>query len=283
MGAKKSARARKFHLKTMMSGTEIIAKEIRKSIVAMHQIGPSVGSALSIADILAVLYFDVMNIAAYDDPDRDRFILSKGHAVSALYATLAEKGFIKKDILSNYLRKGGTLYGHPVRGSVSGIEASTGSLGHGLPIGIGIAWAAKNDMKNYKVFVLMGDGECQEGSVWEGAMIASRLKLNNIIAIIDANNLQGYEKVSNIQPIDTFKKKWEAFGWNVVEVDGHNVAELKKVLQNLTLNINKPTVLIAHTTKGKGIAEMEGKLDWHYYSVPKEKVSLFIEELEGKK
>lgn len=258
-----------------------IAKEIRRQVIMMHQKGPNVGAALSAVDILSVLYFDVMNISSPDEPMRDRFILSKGHAVSALYATLAKKGFMDEKRLRRYFKDASQLYGHPVRGSVPGIEVSTGSLGHGLPIGIGIAWAAKNDNKKFKTYILMGDGECQEGSVWEGAILAARLKLDNIVVIIDVNKLQGYDMVNNICPISTFKSKWSAFGWKAEEVDGHNFEKLKRVLRKAPLARNKPTVIIAHTIKGRGISEMENRLGWHYFSVPKEKINLFIKELEG--
>lgn len=266
----------------MESSLKEVAKNIRKDIVSMHQRGTNVGSAMSIVDILVVLYFDVMNIKSADDPQRDRFILSKGHAVSALYSTLANKRFFSHSLLKEYLTDASVLYGHPVRRSIAGIEVSTGSLGHGLPIAVGMALAAKNDNQEFKTYVLMGDGECQEGSVWEGAMIAARLKLNNIVAVIDANNLQGYDRVEKIQPVSTFKSKWEAFGWNVLEVDGHNIDQLKKAFKELPNDNDKPSVVIAHTIKGKGVAEMEGKLGWHYYSVPKDKVELFINEIENR-
>jgi transketolase len=258
------------------------AREIRKRIIQMHRRGPSVGSSLSAVDILTVLYFEVMDIKTSDDPERDRFILSKGHAASALYATLAEKGFIRDEILEDYLKDGSILYGHPVKGSLPGIEASTGSLGHGLPIAIGIAWAAKNDNKKFKVYVLVGDGECQEGSIWEAANLATRLKLDNLVVIIDANNLQGYERVDNIQSINTFKSKWQAFGWVTREVNGHNISELKDVLKNIPFDKGKPSLIVARTVKGKGIREMENKLEWHYFSVPEDKVKLFIDELENR-
>lgn len=266
----------------MIISIEEKAKEIRKRIIQMHQRGPSVGSSLSAVDILAVLYFEVMHIKTPDDPKRDRFILSKGHAVSALYATLAEKGFIKKETLDDYLKDGSVLFGHPVRGSAPGIEASTGSLGHGLPIAIGMAWAAKNDNQKFKVYVLVGDGECQEGSIWEAAILATRLKLDNLVVIIDANNLQGYDRVDNIQSIDSFRSKWQAFGWECKEINGHDIPELKNALQDVPFENGKPSLVLARTVKGKGIKEMEHKLDWHYFSVPENKVKLFINELENK-
>ncbi|MBM4388370.1 MAG: transketolase [Deltaproteobacteria bacterium] len=257
-----------------------IAREIRKEIVKMHRIGPNVGSAMSVADILAVLYFDIMNIDSPEDPGRDRFILSKGHAVSALYAALALKGFIPQRLLDTYLKDASPLSGHPVAGSVPGIEVSTGSLGHGLPIAAGMALAAKKDGRKYRVFALMGDGECQEGSVWEGAAIASRLKLDNLIVIVDANNLQGYERVENILPVSSIERIWQAFGWKTVSVDGHCALSLRKTLSNLPVEAGIPSAVIAHTVKGKGIAEMEDKLEWHYYSVPGEKLPVFQNELE---
>ena len=259
---------------------EKISTEIRKRLVTMHQTGSHFGSAMSIVDILTVLYFKIMNIPSPDDPDRDRFILSKGHATSAWYTTLAKKGFFPEEILDTYLDDGGQLYGHPVRGGVPGVEASTGSLGHGINIGIGMALAAQNDGKDYKVYVLMGDGELQEGSVWEGAMLASRLKLDNLVAIIDANKLQGFDRVENIQPINTFQKKWEAFGWIVKEVDGHDHGELEATFHEVPFKSGCPSVVIAHTIKCKGVPEMENKFESHYLSVPKDKVEQYVKELD---
>lgn len=257
------------------------ANGIRKKLVRMHQTGSHFGSAMSIVDILAVLYFRIMKIKSPDDPGRDRFILSKGHAVSAWYATLARKGFFDESVLDTYLKDGGGLYGHPVRGSLPGIEASTGSLGHGLAIGIGLALAGRKDGVNYRTFVLMGDGEIQEGSVWEAAMTAARLKLDSLVAIIDANNYQGFDCVENIQPIGTFRRKWEAFGWEVKEADGHNYQELEEALGKIPFQAGHPSLLIAHTIKGKGVSEMENKFESHYLSVPKDKVESYLRELDG--
>lgn len=265
-----------------MKKLEDITREVRKNLVRMHQVGSHFGSAMSIVDILTVLYFRVMNIKAPDDPERDRFILSKGHAASAWYATLAEKGFYDKSLLKKYLADGGQLYGHPVRGGVPGIEASTGSLGHGLPIGVGMALAARNEGKRRRIYVLMGDGEVQEGSVWEAAMTASRLKLDNLVAIIDANNLQGFDRVENIQPISTFGPKFRAFGWAVREVDGHNYDGLEAAFRAVPYEVGKPSLVIARTVKGKGVSEMEDKFECHYLSVPKDKVEQYLGELDGK-
>lgn len=257
-----------------------ISREIRKKLVRMHRTGSHFGSAMSIVDILAVLYHRVMRIESPDDPDRDRFILSKGHAASAWYATLVSKGFAPPEVLENYLADGSSLYGHPVRGGLPGIEASTGALGHGLPIGIGLALAARKDRNPGRVFVLMGDGETQEGSVWEGAMLASRLKLDNLIAIIDANGFQGFDEVANIQPIETFRPRWEAFGWAVRDVDGHDHRALESCLRAVPFAPAQPSLVIARTVKCKGVPEMEGRFESHYLSVRRDKAESYIAELD---
>jgi transketolase len=267
----------------MPTESRTIATEIRKDVVRMHQRGTNVGSAMSAADILAVLYFDVMNISSADDPARDRFILSKGHAASALYSVLAQKGFFDRAALADFLADGSPLTGHPSRGNLPGIEASTGSLGHGLPIAVGMGLAAKADRLTHRIFVLLGCGELQEGSVWEGAILAARLKLDNLTIIVDANNLQGYGRARDIQPIETFAPKLKAFGWAVEEVDGHDHAKLGDVLGRAPFEAEKPSAVVAHTVKGKGVAEMEDELGWHYYSVPPEKIQPFLDELDGRK
>jgi transketolase len=208
------------------------------------------------------------------------FRSSKGHAVSAWYAVLARKGFCPEELLEKYSADGGPLYGHPVRGAVNGIEASTGSLGHGLPIGTGMAWAAQSGGKGVRVFVLMGDGEVQEGSVWEAAILAARLKLDNLVAIVDANNLQGFDRVENIQPIRTLPGKFSAFGWGVREVDGHDHDGLERIFADLPFEKGKPSAVIAHTVKGKGISEMEGRFECHYLSIPRDKVESYLKELD---
>ena len=262
----------------------ILARDIRKKLLFMHyKAGTShIGSAFSIVEILIMLYFRILNIDSKepDDANRDRFILSKGHAVSALYAILAKKGFFDEEILDKYCIDNGILPGHPDRFSVPGIESSTGSLGHGLPIGVGLALAGKKDRKNYKVYVLMSDGECEEGSIWEAAISASRLKLDNLVGIIDANKLQAYEKTDNIQPISSLKEKFEKFGWSVREVDGHNFEQLQEVFKSTPFKKEEPTMIIAHTIKGKGIPTMENKLEWHYKSPKKNQLKDFIKILE---
>jgi len=257
-----------------------IAREIRKAVVRMHRRGTNVGSAMSVAEILAVLYFKVMHIPSADDPHRDRFILSKGHAASALYATLAMKGFIDKSLLSDYLGDGSPLAGHPCADSVPGVEVSTGSLGHGLAIAAGMALAARDDGRSHRLFVLMGDGEQQEGTVWEAAALAARLRLDKLVAVIDANRLQGYERTDAIMPVETLAAKWAAFGWSVREVDGHDAEALAAMLSAAPFEPGKPSAVVAHTVKGRGVAEMEDKLGWHYFSVPEDKVSPFCNEID---
>jgi transketolase len=257
-----------------------LAQWMRKQIVSMHQRGTNIGSAMSIADIMAVLYRDILRIAAPDDPARDRFILSKGHGVSALYAALCHKGLLPADALATYLHDGSALTGHPAAGSVPGIEVSTGSLGHGLAIGVGMALAAMRDGRCHRVFVLMGDGEIQEGSVWEAAIHGAALQLDNLVAIVDINRLQGYGRVEALMPVASMAGRWRAFGWRVVEVDGHDHAQLRHALDRTPGAEQMPTVVLAHTVKGKGVAEMEDQLGWHYFSVPSDKVAAFQAQLE---
>jgi transketolase len=265
----------------MTTELEALARDIRKDVVRMHRRGSNVASALSAVDILAVLYFDVMRIPSPDDPRRDRFILSKGHGASALYATLARRGFADPKLLETYLRDDSPLTGHSSKGLVPGIEVSTGSLGHGLAIGAGMALAARLDRREHRVFVLMGDGEIQEGSVWEAANLAARLRLDRLTAIVDVNRLQGYGRVDDIMPVASFADKWRAFGWAVQEADGHSPGDLSRRLRGVPFEPGKPSLLLAHTTKGKGVAEMEDCLGWHYFNVPDEKLDRFLEELDG--
>lgn len=258
-----------------------IAKEVRQDVVRMQQRGTGVGSALSAVDLLVVLYFESMFFPDPSHPDRDRFILSKGHAAAALYAVLAQKGVIDAALLPGFLTDGSPLTGHPVRGSLPGIEVSSGSLGHGLALAVGMALAAKMDAKSHRVFALLGDGELQEGSVWEATALACRLRLDNLLMLIDANNLQGYDRVEAIMPNETLAAKLLAFGWRVKEVDGHDHQAISQALAACPLAPGQPTAVIARTVKGKGVKEMENQLGWHYFSVPAAKVSQFVQELEG--
>jgi transketolase len=228
--------------------------------------GGHIPSCLSIVEILTVLYNKAMRVDPMNpqDPDRDRFILSKGHASVALYAVLADKGFITHEQLETYGHSPTMLGGHPDMYKVPGVEASTGALGHGFGFGVGMALAGKMDGKNYRVFTLLGDGECQEGSVWEAAMFAPQHNLDNLIAIIDYNKLQALDSLENIVSLEPLADKWTAFGWEVREVNGHDASDLLDVFQAVPFERDKPSLIIAHTTKGKGISFMEDVPIWHY-------------------
>lgn len=261
-----------------------ISKEIRKKVLKMGYDSRTahIGSSLSCIDILTVLYFKILSIDPKNslDESRDRFILSKGHAVAALYATLAERGFFPEEILDTYCKDGGKLPGHSTKDCVPGVEVSTGSLGHGLPMGAGMAVAAKNDGKSYRIFVLMSDGECEEGSVWEAAMFASHHKLDNLIAIIDYNKLQAFGRTNEVLGLEPLAKKWQDFGWETKEIDGHNFEEIEKGLSKIPFEKEKPSLLIAHTIKGKGVSFIEDKLEWHYKNLSREQFEQALKELE---
>ncbi len=246
----------------------------------MQQRGTNVASAMSAVDLLVGLYFGAMHITPPEDSDRDRFILSKGHAASALYATLAQRGLIDHAALENFLVDGSPLAGHPSRANLPGIEASTGALGHGLPMGVGLAWAAKLSGSPVRVFVMQGDGEQQEGSVWEAAGLATRLGLDNLVVIVDINGLQGYDRVDDLTQLELFADKWRAFGWQTREIDGHDHEQINEALTSWPLSPAMPTAILARTVKGKGVKEMEDKLGWHYFSVPPEKIEAFVRELD---
>jgi transketolase len=223
------------------------------------------GGDMSVADILATLYFGVLRVDP-DAPralDRDRLILSKGHASGALYATLAEAGFIPIEALSTYMKPMSALNGHPNRNYVPGVEANTGPLGHGLPIAIGVAIAGKLDKADFRVFVITGDGELQEGSNWEAAMAAGHHKLANLTLIIDRNTLQQGARVAETNDLEPLADKWRAFGWDVVEADGHDPASLLDALARRA-DRRKPLCVIAHTIKGKGVSYMEDQVGWHH-------------------
>jgi len=258
----------------------MITKEIRKSIVYMahYSMASHVGACLSIVEILYTLYFKVLNVDPLNPEknDRDKFILSKGHASAALYATLAERGFFSKKLLDKYYIDNGVLPGHLDMQSVPGIEISAGSLGHGLSIGVGMALANKTDNNSGKIFVLIGDGESNEGSIWEAVMLAPALKLNNLTVIIDYNKLQGFGCTNEIINQSNMFERWKSFGWEVMEVDGHNTEELENSLKKES---SCPKIIIANTVKGKGISFMENKLEWHYKSPNEDQYKQAINEL----
>lgn len=257
----------------------IIRQEVLKMIVdagAQH-----IGTSLSAVEILVVLYFSILNI----DPknlewqDRDRLVLSKGNAAAALYATLAERGFFPVKTLDTFGQDGSTLIGH-VDLQVPGVEASTGSLGLGLSMGVGMSLAGKSDNRRYRVFVVLGDGECDEGSVWEAAMSASHYKLDSLTAILDHNKLQATGFLKEVMSQDPIPAKWRSFGWSVEEIDGHDVGQLLKTLKKTPFEQNKPSAIIAHTTKGKGISFLENKVISHYKCPSEEETAQAIKELE---
>jgi len=240
------------------------------------------GSALSCVDILIVLYFRILKINPHQPlaGNRDRFILSKGHAIAALDAVLAERGFFDKKLLKEYCTDGSKLLGHAHYNSVPGIEVSSGSLGHGLSIANGMALAAKRDKKKYRIFVLLSDGECDEGSTWEAILFASHHKLDNLVVIIDYNGWQALGRIKEVLNLEPFTKKWRDFGWSVKEVDGHNSYDIYSALRNIPFQKNKPSVLIAHTIKAKGIPSLEDKLESHYRLPTPEEYNKLINDLK---
>lgn len=248
--------------------TEQLAWKIRRHAIEMTHLsgGSHIGAVLSEADAIAVLYGEVLNIDPKnpDWEERDRFILSKGHAGAGVYAALAECGFFDIEELKTHYQNGSRLSGHVSHKGVPGIELSTGALGHGLSVGIGRALAAKKNNKAYRTYVMLGDGECDEGSVWEAAMFANHFKLDNLVAIIDHNKMQSLDFCENTISLAPFDEKWKAFGWNVISVDGHNHDEIKKAFADAKAFCGKPTVIISNTIKGKGISFMENDILWHY-------------------
>lgn len=249
---------------------EFLANKIRNHVLDMTSEGSSshIGSVFSIADILACLYGGLMNVNPknYKDNDRDRFILSKGHAGAGVYAVLAESGFFSLELLKTHYKDGSALSGHVSHKNIPGVELSTGSLGHGLSVGVGLAISAKLDKRKNKVIVLLSDGECDEGSNWEAIMFSAHHKLDNLIAIIDYNKLQSLDSIENTLNLEPFVDKWLAFGWNVIELDGHNIQDILDAYKKASECLNKPTCIIAHTTKGKGVSFFENKVLWHYRS-----------------
>lgn len=255
--------------------TQNIGEEIRRLVVEMSHRSHSgeTGSSLSISDLLAVLYFKTLRIDPKkpDDPKRDRFILSKGHGAAALYAVLALRGFFPQKTLLGHRVNGGVFHGHPSRGSAPGVEVSTGSLGHGLSIGVGMAYALKKTKS--KVYVLVGDGECNEGSIWEAVLSVGALRLSNIVAIVDENKFQGFGAAKEYSPFDA-TKQWSSFGWETTRVDGHDVRAIEKAFEKAA-KAKKPFVVFADTVSGKGVPSIENTLGAHYYVPDKHAVTAF--------
>lgn len=244
-----------------------IALQTRRRVVEMiyHAGSGHPGGSLGATEILVGLYFGEMNHRPDEPrwPDRDRFVLSKGHICPVYYAVLGEAGYFSTEILNSLRTLGSPLQGHPCMLKTVGVDMSSGSLGQGLSIGNGMALAGKLDGRDYRVYVLMGDGEVQEGQVWEAAMSAAHYKLDNVCAILDYNNLQIDGKVSEVMEIVPLKSKWEAFGWHVIEIDGHSFKEIFDALDEARAAAGKPTIIIAHTTKGKGVSFMENAVEYH--------------------
>jgi transketolase len=265
--------------------TRELARRIREHAVRMTSSGGSshVGSCLSIADLLAVLYADILKVRPREPswPERDRFILSKGHAGAAVYATLAESGFFPVETLKSHYQNGSLLSGHVSHKGIPGVELSTGSLGHGLGVGVGMAKAAKIDAKDYRVFVLLSDGECDEGSNWEAILFASHHQLDNIVAIVDYNKIQSLGPVKDTLNLEPFRDKWESFGWEVAEVDGHDHDSIRATFRTIPRRDGKPTCILAHTVKGKGISFMENTVLWHYRTAQGEELTAALNELKA--
>jgi transketolase len=259
-----------------------LAKKIRISCLKMLSTNSAshIGPIFSVVDILVVLFGKIMNYDVSDSnlDTRDRFILSKGHAGAALYAILAEIGFYNKLELNNYLKNGSKFSGHVSHLDIPGVEFTTGSLGHGLPVACGIALRAKLDVIDYKVYCILGDGELNEGSNWEAFLFAAHQKLNNLCVIIDRNNLQSIKTTEETLALEPLAEKIKSFGWEVEEVDGHNHEALEKALIK---NLSKPLCVIAKTIKGKGVSFMENNIDWHYKSPTGEKYEQALSELKG--
>jgi transketolase len=245
-----------------------LAARIRRHVLDMTNRGGSshIGSVYSIADIVAVLYGQVLTVDSKkpDWEERDRFILSKGHAGACIYAALAERGFFPVEKLKTHFQNGSELSGHVSHKGNAGVELSTGSLGHGLSVGTGRAFAAKLSEAKHRTFVLMSDGECDEGSNWEAIMFAGHHQLDNLVAVVDYNKLQSLTSTHKTLDLEPFVDKWRAFGWAVTEVDGHNHQALLNTFGRLPFESGKPSAVIAHTIKGKGVSFMENKVEWHY-------------------
>ncbi|MEG3068989.1 MAG: transketolase [Syntrophaceticus schinkii] len=267
----------------MVRDLETKARLIRENIIRMLAEAGSghPGGSLSSVEIVTALYFNVLNLKPEEPgwPDRDRFILSKGHAAPLLYAALAERGFFPREELLTLRKLGTRLQGHPARGMVPGVEASTGSLGQGLSMGLGIALAGRLEQRDYCVYVLLGDGECQEGQVWEAAMAAAHYRTGNLTAILDYNGLQIDGPIKEVMSPLPFPDKWRSFGWAVQEVDGHDFQDLLAAFDWAAGIKDRPSMIIANTVKGKGVSYMENEVGWHGKAPDKEQAAQALEEI----
>lgn len=271
-----------------MENLKALSFELRKNVIDMivEGKGGHIGGDMSVIDILTALYFGKMNASPenQDDEDRDRFVMSKGHSVEALYAVLAEKGFFPiEEVIANYSKFGSKYIGHP-NNKLPGIEMNSGSLGHGLPVSVGMALAGKMNHKNYRVYTVLGDGELAEGSVWEGVMAGSHYKLDNLCAIVDRNRLQISGSTEDVMAHDSQVERWKSFGWNTINVeDGNDIAQLIAALDEAETVKGKPTVLIANTVKGFGSPIMENKANWHHKVPSADEYEQIMKDLEARK
>ena len=270
-----------------MSNLKALSYELRKNVVdmIMEGNGGHIGGDMSVMDILVQLYFNDMNIGPdnMDDPDRDRFVMSKGHSVEALYAVLAAKGFFPiEQVIKEFSKFGSKFIGHP-NNKLPGIEMNSGSLGHGLPVCIGMALAGKMNKKNYRVYTVMGDGELAEGSVWEAAMAGHQYKLDNLCAVVDRNRLQISGSTEDVMAHDSQEERWAAFGWHVISINGNDHAELAAAFAEARTVKGAPTVIIANTTKGCGSSVMENKANWHHKVPTAEEYDKIMKDLEARR
>jgi transketolase len=264
-----------------MTDLRRMAFEIRRTIIRQSKradIG-HVGSCLSIADLMAALYGDILRIPAFDDPSRDRFVLSKGHAALTLYAALHAAGWLSEEALDSYCVNGSPLSGHPEH-VLDGVELSTGSLGHGLSCGAGFALAGRLRRSVHRVFVLMSDAECNEGSVWEAAMFAAHHHLANLVAFVDDNGQQALGRTADVLDLEPLADRWRAFGWDARVVDGHDPVTLARTVEGLDTSDGPPHVLVARTVFGKGVSYMEGRIHWHYWAMSDGEFAQALDELE---
>lgn len=266
---------------------KVLSYELRKHVVDIIMAGKGghIGGDMSVMDILVTLYFDQMHISPglADSPDRDLFVMSKGHSVEAYYAVLAEKGFFSYDtVLKEFSQFGSKFIGHP-NNKLPGIEMNSGSLGHGLPVCVGMALACRMDGKANRVYTVMGDGELAEGSVWEGAMAGGHYKLDNLCAVVDRNRLQISGSTEDVMAHDSQEERWASFGWHVISVDGNDIQALHNAFEEAKVTKGKPTVIIANTTKGCGSAVMENKANWHHKVPTQEEYEQIMKDLEARK
>ena len=271
-----------------MENLTALAYDLRKDVINMICAGKAghIGGDMSVMDTLVTLYFSQMNISPenMDDPDRDLFVMSKGHSVEALYAVLAKKGFFSIDeVIEKFSKFGSKFIGHP-NNKLPGIEMNSGSLGHGLPVCVGMALAGKMNHKNYRVYTVMGDGELAEGSVWEGAMSASQYKLDNLCAVVDRNRLQISGTTEEVMHQDDVAERFRSFGWNVIDVkDGNSIEQLNAAFEEAKTVKGKPTLLVANTVKGCGSSVMENKAAWHHHVPNDEEYAQIMKDLDARK